>query len=237
MIFRYGSYSHAQDEVNLSVQKLAVLSKRGFRKATKVLFGISGVLIAADQASLTTAMAVLENAYYYHDLNAALYYTDGVTLSQHYINVSQTIGGVRSSGVKWGAGDGTEYVTRRSYSISLEADLADGESNILEFLETISVHGTGGQRFVLLETLEGPPQYQVTAQKTIVRATQSGSAVGLYGHVDYPAELWPNALKQDQAEKTKSGPAIWRNGAWEYPTSWNYQFESNQQLNGTPTIR
>lgn len=237
MIFAYGNYVHAADEVNLAVAKRAVLSARGYRKCTKVQFTLNGVLQGTSPSDLTTAMANLEAAYYKHDQNAALYLSDGVTLSQHYINVGNTLGGVRSSGVTWGNADGTEYVTRRSYSVTLEADLNDGESNILEFREAITIVGNGGPRFVLLETLEGPPQYQVAAQRTIVRATQSGSAIGLLKPVDFPQPIWPNAVKQDQMQQSRTGPAVWRNGLWEYPCSWSYQFESNEMLSGTPTIR
>jgi hypothetical protein len=236
MIFQYGNYTHADNEVSLSVSKRAVLSGRGYRKCTRVVFGISGQLIATDTPTLTTKMATLENAYYYHDLNAGLYYSAG-GLTAHSLNVANTLGGVRSSGVKWGDGNGTEYVTRRTYSITLEADLNDGESNILEFRESISITGTGGPRFVLLETLEDQPQYQVTVQQTIVHATQSGSALGLLGYVDFPSPIWPDAVKQDLMNQARTGPAIWRRGAWEYPCSWSYQFESNQALSGTPTTR
>ena len=236
--FRYGNYIHAASEVQLSVSKKATFSARGLRQSLDVNFGISGVLISTDGtvATLTAQMNALENAYTSDGYSAGLYLDANCTVpTNHIINTALTIGGTRVMSLDWHHADGTELVTVRGYNITLHATFP-GVSNILEFHESISVTGNGGPRVIVLESLQGQPQPQTTCLYTKCTATQRGSAKGLFSWIPAPAPIWPQALRNDQAGGGLDGPVVAANGTWQFPSSWNYIYESNSPLSGSPTI-
>ena len=156
------------------------------------------------------------------------------TPSPHFIQSSATLGGTRVAAFEWlkDQNDG-QYATGRSYRIVIEADLP---SNVIyqEFTESITVRGTGGPRFVLLETLAGPPQKQIVSLRTIVRATQTGRAVGFRTYPTYPVPLWPQHEKLDRRRQDKSSPSTFHGARINWPISWSYEFESLGPLGGTP---
>lgn len=236
--FRYGPYIHVASEVQLAVSKHATFSARGYRQALDVTFHLSGVLISTDGtiATLTTQMNSLENAYANDGLDAGLYLDSGCTnATNHIISSGQTIGGTRVMALEWVNGDGTEYVTKRGYSITLLATFP-GTNNLLEWHEGIFIRGNGGSRVIVLESLAGNPQPQTTCLNTKCTASQKGTAKGLFTWVPAPAPIWPGALRNDLIGGGLETPIRAANGTWQFPTSWDYSYESDGPLSGVPTI-
>ncbi len=234
----YGTYVHAASEVQLAVSKHAVFSARGYRQALNVSLTIAGKLISTDGTigTLTTQMQNLENYYAVDGLNCGLYLDSALTQpTQHVFNSGLTIGGTRVMSLEWANGDGTEYVTYRGYTITIQMTFP-GANNILEFHESISIKGNGGPRVIVLECLEGLPQPQTVCQFTKCTATQRGSAKGLFGYVPDPAPIWPNALRNDLVGDGKEGPIVAANGLWQFGSHWEFMYESNEPLGGIPTI-
>lgn len=234
--FAWGNYVHDANDIQLSVHKKAVFSKRGYLQAIKVMYGLSGALIQqdGDPSALNTKVLALEAAYAIESQPFGLYFDTGLTQpTAHTIALSQTIGGTRVSALDWANGDGTQGVSIRNYSITLECDLP-GTETLLDFQETITVRGNGGPRNVVLENLTAYPQVQQVCAQTKVTATQRGKATGLFGWPAYPGPLWPSWLRNDMDERGKESPVFSRGNAWEYTSTWSYAFESPEPLNGVP---
>src|SRR5690606_32239803 len=85
-------------------------------------------------------------------------FTDSGQPTSHVISSVGTLGGIRVTQMpSYPRGDGGEYTTFRTFEIQLEADYPNLQAELVAFEEQISVTGTGGPRFTILETLTGPP--------------------------------------------------------------------------------
>jgi hypothetical protein len=237
-IFKYGNYAHQPGEVTIAVTKRAVNSPRGLKSLIRQTFTVAGVLLSSDgtPATLTTQMNALGNAYGVNPntgqvtgaadfQNAILYLGDGVTPTEHQMYSGNSLSGTRVTSFSWLNGNNAEYVSFRSYSLTIEADFADPTQNLLDFSETLAVEGDGGPRVIWIESLDGEPQPQLSSAATTMRATQSGSATGAFQYPNIPGPLYPDS-ELSPLRKLKIGP-VKRVGQslYEFPVSWSYSFE------------
>lgn len=233
MFFKYGFYSHAENEVLLTTQKRPVYSARGLRQATRVTYQLSGQILSDSASNLAVSIAALESAYSVDGYSFGLFYGDGSATSL-YVNSADTLGGTRVvAGPEYPKGDGSEFATSRTYTITLEADYPATVDPLLDYRETVSLFG-GGQSFVHLQTLTGPPQKQIVAQQTVYRAEQSGSSIGYGIWLPPPAPLWPYAELQPQRRISRTSPRVTGRSVSEFLTEWSYAFESATPLVGFP---
>ncbi|HEY2250716.1 MAG TPA: hypothetical protein VGH74_06630 [Planctomycetaceae bacterium] len=236
MFLRYGAYTHANNEPAVQIGKQAVFSRRGYRRAVRETWRIVGVLHAADQPGLTSAIAALRSAYNVNGLDLGLYLDDGVTPTDHVLISTAALGGTRVTALEFPSGTGAEYSTYRSYSISVEADFPDTSNNLLDFSETLSFEGSGGPRMVFLDTLAGLPQQQIARQRTTYRARQEGRAVGLATYPAVAPPIWPAAELQDQRRLILRAPRRVAGNLTDFVAEWTYMFESVSPLAGGPTV-
>lgn len=242
MIFKYGSYAHAQNECSLVAAKLPRFNDGGQVVSHVHRFRIEGFLQAASQAALTTALNALKAAYEIQGQDAALLLDDGLTPTHHVLTNSATLGGVRVvEGPSFPEGRGAEYGGFRHYRLTLEAEVpVSGYAGLLIFFEeSVSFQG-GGPRFVYLQTLTGPPQKQTVADNSPFAAVQSGTSVGYAGYPIVPGPLWPNSEHRGQrhihyGSPKRSGPAGSPQYS-EYEVSWSYQFEDASAMSGVPNV-
>jgi hypothetical protein len=243
MYFQYGNYQHAHGEVNLSLSKKANRNPRGFSAFTTWTMQVEGTLIGAGetaaelQDNIRGQILALENAYALDGFDAGLFHDDG-SPTPHLLDSSASLGGVRVTGIEFDKDnrDG-QYATGRSYRITLEADFPSPAVTLQQWTESLRVVGSGGPRTVHLETMSGVPQKQVVNQRTIVRATQSGSAVGLRAYPLPPPPLFPLAEQVDKREIGKGSPRNLHGAFVDWPINWTYQFEAAGSLMGTPNRR
>lgn len=243
----YGSFTHPANEVTLasvSVQRLR--NQRGIVNLTRKriqLLGVyvldtSGMTSDQAQADIKSAIAARESAYSIDGKDFYFRHDNG-TVSAHSLQNSTSIGGVRVIDRNFPSGNGVEYATQRTFSISLEADYDAGSENLQAFQETIEVVGTGGPRKITIETLNGPPQRQITHQKTKVTMVQRGQAIGLYEYpiADLPAPVAPEFEDEDRRSITLSSPQN-QNGAFiNWTINWAYYFTLDQPSGATPNFR
>lgn len=249
MYLKYGSYQHDTNEAAVTISKRAQHDPTtGLLTSIRHEWTIEGVLHAASQAALTTAIQALEAAYATDGNTLALYLDDG-TVTAHILDPSGTLGGVKiESGPEYPNGRGAEYSTYRSYRIVAVAEVAAAQGGgggsagtIITFSETVSLWG-GGPRFVYVETLDGPPQKQTVVQQTSVRGSQVGRAVGWSGWPNPPAPIWPDAEHRDLRQVTRESPRLTSDNSTtlkytEYAISWSYQFEAaDDSLVGNPNL-
>ena len=235
MYCTYGNYTHDANEVSLlSQQTRTKYSARGRKESTLKTISLQADLIpaAVTQAAIKAAIQELEAAYSVNGLDWALYHDDG-TISAHFLTSANSIGGVRVMDIGYPDGDGSQYATWRKATITLEAEYPGGD-NLLQFQETLRFSGNGGRRERCIETANGPPQRQVLNQRTIARATQSGSAIGLLSEPQFPPPIWPQLELYDLREVTRVGPQFDGRAFRNWGVSWSYQFESTQPLFGEP---
>ena len=236
MILKYGAYAHDQNECAVVISRRPVFSPRGYRQFVRETWHISGVKQATSQSALTAALAELRAAYRVDGLDVGLYLDDGATLTDHFISSSAALGGVRVKSLDFPKGDGAEYSTFRSYTLTLEADLSDTAVNLLEYDESLSFQGTGGPRRVFLDVLEGLPQEQLGTQRTTYRATQQGRAVGSGGYPTAPAPIWPAAELADRRRIVLRVPQRLAGSLTRYTVEWQFAFESVAPLTGAPNV-
>lgn len=231
MQLTYGTYTHADNEVTLTISSRPVY-ERGVKVKVTVTWTIDGKLQADDAAGLSLAIAALEAGYASNGQNLSL----GGTA--HSLLSSECIGGTRVTELSYPTGDGAEYVTFRSYRITVEGDLAVTNTTtvITEFTESISLSG-GGPKWVMLTPANGPPQRQQTRGQMPYVARQSGSAIGFGQYPAVPDPIWPSAEHRERRQITRSSPKVTAGAAQYYPVQWSYEFESATSLIGSPTIR
>lgn len=241
MYLKYGSYTHDNNEASVTIDRQSILDSAGriYRESERWL--ITGQLHAETQAALTTAIQSLEAAYSLQEQDLVFYLDDATTETAHAMRRASAIEGPRViQRPSFPIGRGAEYSTFRSYQIQVEAVFAgDSSVGLLEFRETLDFEG-GGERWVLLETLNGPPQRQTLAQQTGYRVIQSGNALGNLAYPSIPGPIWAAAEHTDMRRiqrtspdrKGKGGNITYEN----FPVSWQYVMEAPTPFSGNPTL-
>src|SRR5574343_633206 len=182
--FKYGSYTHTANEVDMTqlsiTRQYSPRNRLFFKRHTLTLMGH---LCVSGQAAIKSAIQSLEAAYRY-DLaspnsgDAGLYHDDG-TVSAHFLNTSQSINGVRVLSFSFPKEDGGEYATGRSYSVVLQADfMQDWEDTIYDFEERVTFKGGGGPSWELIPVAAGKPILRVNSVITPQIIVQEGQATG-----------------------------------------------------------
>ena len=240
MYFKYGSFTHTANDVDMTSLSIA----RQYSPRNRLFFkrhtlSMVGHLIASTQADIKSAIAALQAAYRYDrvapgDGDAGLYHDDG-TVSAHFLDTSKSINGIRVLHVTFPNGGDGEYATGRSYSVALQADfMEDFEDTIYSFEERISFQGGCGPSWELIPVAYGPPVLRVNALQTPQHIIQEGQALGIQAHPIPVGPLLPiNYEHNDQRVWTFGGAQlIGRVQKLLYPTSWRYHFTSVADTSG-----
>jgi hypothetical protein len=238
MILKYGSYTHSQNEVALTITREPLRSQGGVYYAYKERWNCKGVLLGfTNQAQITSAINALQAAYSVDGGDLVFYLDDGVTRTAHALVAASCYGGTRvvqapSFPDTYGTGEYQPSVGR-SYSFAVEGETAIGGGNVtLQFTETLTCKGTGGPLWVYIPVAQGQWVRQQVSQQSTYTVTQKGQAVGLNGVLVPPDPIWPDAEKQEQRMIEYGSPQ--RYGVLQFPLSWSYTFESTGALTGTP---
>lgn len=239
MYGKYGSYQHDDNEVRIVSMAEPRRRVRGLLVSYTKRVSIQGCLIpsSASQANIKADAQELENAYSLDGRDWALYHDDG-TKSHLFLDNAGSHGGVRVVDFAWQRQDGADYATgSMQYNVTLEATYPVNSGAIIEYRESIDITGTGGPRVAFDECIFGPPQGQQVQQRTLVRASQRGSAVGFMGYVLRPDPLWPQWLLQPEVAIGYDTPTKDGNSFTDYPNRWSYSFLSPVPLFGVPKPR
>ena len=201
MIFKFGSYVHATNEIDLSYLSLQrMYSPRNFMTFLRKTLSIQGHLCLTGVAAITTAIKALEAGYLKEINSVGLYEDDGTTPTAHVLLSGTNAGclnGIRLLTLDYPKEDGGEYATGRSFRAVFQADYIqdDGrnliESQMYSWEETLAVVGAGGMDWELIPQFMGPPVFQINAMITPQHVIQSGSSVGVLAHLLPPMPYWP----------------------------------------------
>lgn len=239
MYWRYGAHRHPDNEVNLvSFQQFPVFSPRGERRTARYRATIMGELQYSSQATLTTKINELINAYAYDGNDAGLFQDDGTLTNHHLLNTASCVSGVRVMYRDWPQGDPAEYATKRTFRVILEAEYLEPDSQITEFEETLIFQSDGGPHVEVYDVKRGPPIAVELARRTAQRIIQSGKIVGLQG---YPLGVMPGPLFPANEHRHSrivrvGSPRKYGNLYLDYPISYQYRFSLATPVNAFPNI-
>lgn len=239
MYIRYGNYTHAQNEATVAIQRTSILAPNGIIRGYKEVWNISGMLQAANQSLLTSAILTLKSAYAVHGHHLGLYFDNG-TPANHALPSLGSAGGTRvTTPPSFPVGEGAEYSTFRTYTVQVEAEYYDPAVQLLEWAEAISWSG-GGPLDLHLQPINGKPIKQRVAEATPFQASIDGEAIGAFTWPNPPAPLWPFAWIQPRSRITRGKPKrlgqAGRSYFTDFVTSWHYEFESADPLIGNPRL-
>lgn len=230
-VLKYGTYSHDADEVKLdNISRSFEYNESGVLNQFSIRWDMSGLLKAASQSALTTAINNMESAY--ETIGQDLIFTvDGTTESAHVIGGTDALYGPRCVDLSWGSEIQSEYATMRSYKLSMEAVIeynpsgTDSTSTVTSFEESITIDG-GGKRRTMAEYISELPREFILAQHTIARAVQDGRATGRGAYPAIPSPLWPAYELEEKRSQSKSSPKLQDgSSARGYEVSWHYEYE------------
>lgn len=239
MYLKIGNYTHPIGEPALQISKQPVLSEGRVPLSMVETWQINGLITGSGQDDVDTKIAELVAAYQQRGFDAVLLRSDGTTASQHALYNRDTIGGVRVvSGPNFPEGKGAEYATKRTFTVTLEAEtLTSAETALLSFRETVTFGG-GGSRTAWTETKLGRPRPQLVRRNTVFRATQSGQAVGYRSYPSFPGLLFPERYAVEPPQLSYGGGKYRGNGSFtDFSLSWEVRYESDRPLVGTPHLQ
>jgi hypothetical protein len=238
MFLQYGQYPHALNEARMSLSRTGLFvngMSRGYNEA----WHVSGMFFGANATALTSGMATMKAAYAVQSQDIGFFNDDSSPTAMLLLS-STCRGGTRViQPPSFQKLDGAEYTSYVSYQLAVEGEVFDPNNAVISWRESLSFSG-GGPAVVWLETLNTQPQPQITKQYTTYRATQSGSATGLYSYPIVPSPLWPQFEIQNQRNVSETGPE--RSGPInqaflsDFGVSWSYQFASAIPFTGQPTL-
>jgi hypothetical protein len=246
MFATYGNYTHSVENGNaVNLERMEIIpdyGPRGRKLSVTHRLHLQGVLLADNQADISTKIAALVDAYADNGKDWILHQSDG-TPTRHKLlqNASGAMTDVQVEYRSWPVGEPAEYATGRTFSIIMRQTLQDLESEILEYWETIRYSGYGGflpnyipdQTFSLLCNYKRklvhfplqPPIVQNVYVSTGLQLVQRGKVVAMNGwpnaYVPYP--YYPNYLTHtsiNNLEPTWTGRSYTH-----YGIEWTYQFE------------
>lgn len=191
-----------------------------FRSNTTRRITLDGWIIGDDAADLKTKVAAFEQAFSVDGGDFTVTSPAGVEVCA--IRPADTATGLRVALRSYPDGKGIEWVTRRTFRIVLECEYAvanaGGIDGATQFSQSISYVGTGGPRFVVVETMDGMPIRQQVAARTRCSCTQQGTAASRIRQLTPPGPIYPEHEKQDLRQITPPDS--------QGQISWQYFFES-----------
>lgn len=252
MIVKIGNYSFQANESGISIQKRGLVGDTGLVYAWEHTWRLSGRLIRDTLSELEDAIRGLEDACRRISVgldqgDCAILFDDG-NRTEHYIRYRDTLNGIRlTQPPSYPISEGAEYVTYRSFEMTIQAELGFAalgvggvvNSEVVSWMETITIEG-GHPLIVDLVLINGPPVQQEVSPQVPWIGIQSGEAVGRTGYLTPPKPVFVGAAIQRDA-KTQMTPAEQNAGAFaqasRYPTRWEYRVTSPSPLFGQPTPR
>ena len=239
MKFRYRTYTHAADEIDLvGFSKRIAYSQRGRPTTVTWNLTIEGVVLPSGgtQAATSTAIAQIESAYGTNGGDAILFHDDE-TVSAHSMYSATFQAGTKITELSFPSGAGLAYSVGRRFRVAITGEKDINDDPIVSFAESITFTGTTGPTTVWITLADGPPVKQVVNQNTTQKITQTGSAVGRNDYVTPPPPLFPEDEHVDRRRIMKSAPKRDNSALVDYPSSWNYEFERSEATDGEPNMR
>lgn len=247
MILKYGNFTHPVGTTRVTTQRQALLTDAGTAWAEEDTWNITVWLIshkatdAARRADIKAQMSALQAAYSVSGRDLIFCHPNGAE-THLTLKTADTLAGVQIISPPHFPDPGrASLVTNCQSQIVAKAIIPypvgslSLANQVKSFQETVQWPEAGMQRGAI-DVLIGPAVEQTLRQYTAVRATQQGSAVGLYGYPPIPLPIWPSKLASSVPLVTEGTPRrVASDGkqAWiDWPISWTYNYVSSSSLYG-----
>ena len=189
-----------------------------------------GRIIAANLTALQTEMSELEAAFSGGANDLSWVDDTSSTIVGHSLSSGDTQYGVYCTGIQWlptkmitsMSGSKVEYVTTKGYIIQFQATELNKESNIVDWNETLTQYGGGGNFTKHVTSFTGKPEAQTINTYTPIRMVQQGTSVGYDAYVDYPAPIYPSHVISNFTRYNYSAPKYYANKTMYYGRGWTY---------------
>lgn len=181
----YGGFDFADNEVNLvTLSKQTRYSSRNRRMQRIATLTCEGELIYSDTATIITHIQSAESALSQDGRDFR--YTVGGTLAHSLLNAGSA-SGVKVLHYSFPKGDPAQLSTTRTFRFTLQATYDDVEDDLVSWTDTVSIQGTGGPKFFIVDTVTVPVAILVSTNSAVYY-TRTGAAVG---YTDYPVAPGP----------------------------------------------
>jgi hypothetical protein len=244
--WRYGSYSHAVNEVALKRFGNRYEYSRRNRKVCRTQFAEIGGTLFGTASELTPKIQELAAAYAVDGKSSGLYIDtgSGFTLTPHNFDANHpnAKSQVRVVYRDWPTHLDAEYATGRTYRVVLEQELWDIDSQLFWCEESLTYVSTGGAMVEVVVHPLTPPTDEIICQRTVQSVIQSGVLIGLQGYPFgfLPPPLFPSREHMDRRRFTP-GSAVFQGaiGAAQpfayYPLNYSYTFSLITPVDTFPT--
>ena len=235
MYFKYGSYKHADNEVDLTmITSVRMRSPRNRLVFTRWTLTCMGHFCESGQSAIKTKIEALRNAYIDDNKTAGLYHDDG-TPSGHMLKNNTSIGGVKVVTLDWPRGGAGEYATGRTYRVVLQADYLNAEDQTYSFRETVQIMGTSDGDWDMILTPYGRPIPAQNHRYLPATIIQSGEIIGVQGWPILPAPMGNMMEHRDRRLVIHKSPkSMNRRLNMFYTTSYRYVFSTIGPVNAYP---
>ena len=247
MFLRVGNHSHPAGEAGPKITRTYRFNEANQRLALIERWDIDGMIVANSQVSCRTKTQAVMDAYAnLTGKDLTLYMDGGASVSAHRMRSSDSLDGLRTvAAPSFPDGRGTEALTKRTFTVSVEAEfpVVGANTKLVSYSETLTFNGgypLGMSEVGFLHPVNGPPIKQKLKQFPIYKATQSGQAVG-YG--DWPIEglhfkpIWPGHIIPQESSIVPGTPKRRGDAKYsDYPLSWTFVFMSSSPMIGKPNL-
>ena len=230
MILKWGSYTHAQDEVGIRITVRSIFDTFNRHMGQIQDWHILGAIHSTSQADLTSRLTSLEAAYNTTHQDLCLYLSDGTTKTRHEMKNADQFGGNVLTG--FGYIDGPwkmrcEYANRRTFWATIRGEQRFG-SGQYAWRERITIKGTGAGKWRYMPQLIGAPVAQQLQSATPFYYVQEGMAIGREAYIVPPGPIYPGIEHAEMREIVYHTPRDMRWGPKNemYTSSWRYVMEA-----------
>lgn len=214
-----GGYTFADNEINLvTVSQQTRYSPRSRKLYKQVAMNLYGELIYDGPAAIVAKVQAVENAIR-DDYKDFTYTVGGVPA--HSLTSNNCLSGVKVLSYSLPKGTPEQLATTRSISITLQGLYETAEDNLVSWTERIKTVGTGGPKFVVIDTVYGPFKIYTQIQSAQYYY-QRGSAVGWSSYPDAPGPVNPDGEFLDKRELERGSGRNLGQALRYFSTTWGY---------------
>ena len=219
-LFQYGGFQHEDSEVSLATMTYQKrLSPRGKRLSNTVTMTVWGEIVESTSDLIIQRAAQIVSAYG-EDYKTARMTINGTTAHELLNDSADCISGVKVVGRSFPKDDPAELATVRTFSLSLQATYDAVEDDLVSWQESVSIIGTGGPRFFIIDSVQGPSTVYLT-NRTVQYYHQIGEAVGYTAHPAAPGPVGGLEFQESRRITRISGRNMGKAIRF-YTTKWSY---------------
>lgn len=226
LLLKYGTYDFPRQTTLSPISRNFQFDGRGVRSRKREVWAVRTIIQAATQPAIKIAVDDLEAALV--DGNTLeLFQNDGTTTTGHSITDCRILS------INYPESTGPEYANRRTVDIGIESITDVSSASPINFQESISYFG-GGPVSVMQATITGKPRKFQTAEFSIFRAVQSGSATGRTAYPTPPGPAFSGHGDPNDEPETERNVSYTPEGDQRFNIRWTYRFASSEPFTGDP---